>query len=316
MHVLVTGAGGHIGQATLGYLARKGIRATALVLDDPHDLPAGRVVTGDATDPGTVAAALDGVDAVIHLAALPSPAAGTPVDVFATNTLATFVVLEEAGRAGVRRACIASSYAIAGLTFGVQPEPLAYLPVDAAIPLRISDPYALSKQADEATAAMMARRHGMSVVAIRFPFVGDASGRLAAAAARYAASPASGAGEVWSYLDVRDAARALLAAVRVAPAGAHVVYAAAPETLAPFPTEWLLDRFLPGVPRRRALPGREVPIDLQPARRLLGFAAEHHYPVTLPPEDQVAGELAGPDQPGPSVQFGHDDPQVGGGQRR
>jgi nucleoside-diphosphate-sugar epimerase len=277
MHVLVTGASGHIGRATLGCLARNGVRATALVLDDTGDLPAYRVVTGDATHPGAVGAALDGVDAVIHLAALPSPAAGAAVDVFATNTRATFVVLEEAGRAGIRRACIASSYAIAGLTFGVRPQPLAYLPVDAAIPLLISDPYALSKQADEATAAMMARRYGMSVVAIRFPFVGDADGRLAAAAERYAASPASGASEVWSYLDVRDAARALLAAVQVAPPGAQVVYAAAPETLAPYPTDWLLDRFLPGVPRRRAFPGREVPIDLEPARQLLGFAAEHRY---------------------------------------
>jgi nucleoside-diphosphate-sugar epimerase len=278
-HVLVTGAAGLVGRATLRLLAADGIAATALVLDDPGDLPATRIVVGDATRPDDVAAALAGVDAVIHLAALPSPAAGPAETVYSTNARATFVVLEQAGRAGVRHAALASSYAIAGRTFGVRPAPLPYLPLDAAIPLRISDPYALSKQADEATAAMMARRHGMTVVALRLPFVGGPDDRLASAAARYAERPETGATEVWSYVDKRDAARAMLAANRVERVGAHVLYVAAPVTLAPYPTEWLLNRYLPDVPRLRVFPGRTVPIDLKPARDLLGFVAEHVWPV-------------------------------------
>ena len=50
------------------------------------------------------------------------------------------------------------------------------------------------------------------------------------------------------------------------------------ETLAPQPTEWLLDRFHPGVPRPH-FPGRTVPIDLAPARDLLGFEAAHPFEV-------------------------------------
>lgn len=278
-HVLVTGAAGHVGRATLDVLAEQGIAATALVLDDPGDLAAARVVVGDAGRPDDVADALAGVDAVIHLAALPSPALGTPEHVFSVNTRATFVVLEQAGQARVRGAAIASSFAIGGATFGVRPEPLPYLPIDTALPLRISDPYALSKQVDETTAAMMARRHAMSVVALRLPFVGDEGGRVRTAADRYAHAPGTGAPDVWSYLDVRDAARALLAAAQVTRAGAHVLYVAAPETLAPYPTEWLLDTYLPDVPRRRKFAGRSVPVDLDPAHDLLGFAAQHSYPV-------------------------------------
>ncbi|GAA5059197.1 nucleoside-diphosphate-sugar epimerase [Thermocatellispora tengchongensis] len=277
--VLVTGAAGHVGRAVLALLAERGVPVTALVLDPPGELPAARVVIGDARDPAVVAAAMEGVDAVVHLAALPSPRLGTPEEVFTTNTRATFVVLEEAGRRGVRHAAVAGSYAVGGLPFAVRPVSPPYLPVDTATPLRITDPYALSKQVDEATSAMMAARHAMTVVALRLPYVGDAEHKLPAMAEQYARRPEAGARDMWSYIDTRDAARALVMALDVARPGAHTVYAAAPETLSPLPTERLLEEFHPDVPRRRRFPGRTVPIDLEPAAALLGFTARHVYPV-------------------------------------
>ena len=277
--VLVTGAAGLIGGATLDLLAGRGIPATALVLDEPgRRLPADRVVVGDAGDPAVVAEALDGADAVIHLAAIPTPLVDPGERVFTVNTAATFAVLDRAGHAGVRRAAIASSYAICGLPFAAKPLTMPYLPIDTALPLQITDPYALSKRADEETAAMVHRRYGMTVVALRLPFVGDPAERLPWAARRYADQPAEGAADVWSYLDVRDAARALVAALAPARPGHHVVYVAAPETLAPYPTEQLLDRFHRDVPRP-PFAGRTVPIDLDPARELLDFTAEHVWPV-------------------------------------
>jgi nucleoside-diphosphate-sugar epimerase len=196
---------------------------------------------------------------------------------FAGNTRATFTVLDRAGRAGIRRVALASSYAICGLPFARRPLRMPYLPIDTALPLQATDPYALSKQADEATAAMMTRQYAMTTVALRFPFVGDHD-RLAGMAAVYARDPAGGATDVWSYLDVRDAARALLAALSPATPGAHVLYAAAPETLAPDPTEELVTRYHPDVPHP-PFAGRTVPIDLAPARDLIRFAAEHVWPV-------------------------------------
>lgn len=281
MHVLVTGAAGMVGRATLTLLADEGVEATALVLERPaDDLPAARVVVGDAADVDTVADALRGVDAVVHLAAIPSPYLGTPAEVFGRNSLATFVVLDQAGRHGVTRAAIASSYAICGLPFAAHPLAMPYLPVDRHLPLQVTDPYALSKQADEATAEMAARRWGMRVIALRYTFIGTPDGRLPIRAAELAAAPVRGAAEVWSYLDARDAARAAWLSLHAGGSGADVVYVAAPETLAPYPTEWLLDRFHSGVPRRKAHPGRTVPIDVAHARDLLGFTAQHIWPVT------------------------------------
>ncbi|GAA0574345.1 NAD(P)-dependent oxidoreductase [Paractinoplanes ferrugineus] len=305
--VLVTGAAGLVGTAVLELLAAHGVPATALILE-PASVGADRTVVGDAADPAVVDDALADVTDVIHLAAIPDPIRDPAEVVFGRNTLATFAVLDRAGRRGVERAAIASSYAICGLPFARTPLRLPYLPIDARLPLQITDPYALSKQADEATAEMINRAYGMTVVALRLPFIGAADGRLATAAARFATDPATGAADVWSYLDVRDAARALFAALRPARPGFHVVYAAAPETLAPQPTQWLLDRFHPGVPRP-SFTGRTVPIDLAPARDLLGFEAAFPFPVRSsvspcaeagPPEPRRAGPSGSPRTPGPA----------------
>ncbi|MFE4537586.1 NAD-dependent epimerase/dehydratase family protein [Streptomyces scopuliridis] len=270
--VLVTGAAGLIGRAATGLLRSHGVRATALVLDDPGDLSVDRVVTGDAGDPVTVREALAGVDAVIHLAALPSPRHGTPLEVFGGNTRATFVVLEEAGRAGVNRAMIASSYSILGIAWATTRLHPAYYPIDEEIPLEITDPYALSKQADEATAQMMSRRHGMDIVAIRYPFVSNET-RLSARLAATLADPGATAADSWAYLDVDDAAEAAWRAVTVPLRGFHTVFTAAPDTLAPYSTEELIAAYHPDTPLRRPIPGRQTPIDTTAATRLLGFTA-------------------------------------------
>jgi nucleoside-diphosphate-sugar epimerase len=277
--VLVTGAAGLVGSAVLDLLAARGTPSTALILEPAgRPLPADRIVVGDARDPDTVADALRDADAVIHLAAIPSPDHHPDSVVFGLNTQATFTVLDQAGRAGVRRAAIASSYAICGLPFARRPLRMPYLPIDTALPLQITDPYALSKQTDEATAAMAARQYGMTVVAMRLPFIGTHTDRLPATARHWADDPRAGAADVWSYLDARDAARALVAALDPAEPGSHVVYVAAPETLAPYPTEELLARFHPDVPHP-PFPGRAVPIDLEPAHALLGFTAEHIWEI-------------------------------------
>ncbi|MFK3979377.1 NAD-dependent epimerase/dehydratase family protein [Micromonospora sp. NPDC050397] len=245
--------------------------------DRVADLPADRVVTGDAGDPETVRSALVGVDAVVHLAAIPAPTLDTPQGVFTRNTRATFAVLEQAGLAGVRRTVVASSFSVTGLPWAEVELHPAYVPVDERLPLQVTDAYALGKQADEATVEMMARRHGGCIVALRLPFVGHHDDRLAHRAAELAEDPGVGARDLWSYLDVRDAARACwLGLTRPGP-GAHVVFVAADDTLAPFPTAELLDRYHPDVPRRADLPGRRSLIDTQAARELLGFQPEHRF---------------------------------------
>nr|WP_211239769.1 NAD(P)-dependent oxidoreductase [Jiangella gansuensis] len=295
-HVLVTGAAGMIGRATTNHLRSLGHAVTALVLDDPGDLKVDRVVVGNAGDRAAVEEALDGVEAVIHLAAIPAPVLGTANEVFAGNTAATFTVLDAAGQRGIRRAAIASSINALGYGWSPLRRPCPeYLPLDEDLPTQAADPYSLSKVADEATAAAMHRRYGMTVVALRLPFVGSLStddggdGRLPAHAAAVTANAEVGARDLWLYLETRDAARAMEHALRVSEAGAHVAFVAAPRSIAPYSTEDLLDLYYPDVPRRRPMPGRTAPVDLTQAERILDFTAIH----LLPDSDEVRTLPAG-----------------------
>ena len=150
----------------------------------------------------------------------------------------------------------------------------AYYPLDERLPADLDDPYSLSKYTDERTAEMAYRHWGIDVVALRFPLTA-AHDTLVEHARRAVEDPRHGAKEGWSYLDARDAARAVELSLLATTRGAHPVFVAADTTLMPYPTEDLLDRHGRDRPRLRRFVGREVPIDLTLARTLLGFRAEH-----------------------------------------
>ncbi len=272
--VLVTGAAGEIGTATTAYLTEHGIAVTALSLAGPFPPGADRVVVGDATSPADVASAMEGVEAVVHLAAIPHPTLGTPYAVYRTNVTATFNVLAEAGGRGVRRAVIASSINAFGVPMNSHRVMPAYYPIDEEIPVDIEDAYSLSKFSDEATSRMAWRRWGMDVVAFRFPLVKD-DPVLRETAARYRDDPAHAVREGWSYLDTRDAARAIHLALTVPLHGPHVVGVSASDTLMDGPTAQLLAEHAPGVPLRRPIDGHDSAIDTTRASELLGFRPRH-----------------------------------------
>lgn len=276
--VLVTGASGRLGRAMLEDLAARGVAVVATDRTDPGELKAERVVVGDLADPAVARDAVRDVDAVLHFAALPSPLEGTAKDVFVGNAAATFVVLEEAAAVGVRQAAFASSFSVTGLPWAEEMRHPTYVPVDEDLPLQVADPYALSKQADEATGSMMALRYGMATVALRYPFISPFE-VIQRRAESLAVDPSGGAKDLWTYLDLRDAARAAWLSITRPITGFNVVFLAAPRILAPQPIEELMAQFHPGVPRRDGKPlnGREVPIDLSRARELLGFEAEYVY---------------------------------------
>jgi nucleoside-diphosphate-sugar epimerase len=68
--IFLTGATGLVGSRLLPRLAEAGHAPRALVRRDIEVPPGATIVRGDLDDPASFAAALDGVDAVVHLAAL------------------------------------------------------------------------------------------------------------------------------------------------------------------------------------------------------------------------------------------------------
>ncbi|ACQ79169.1 NAD-dependent epimerase/dehydratase [Beutenbergia cavernae DSM 12333] len=284
-HVLVTGADGRIGRSVVDVLAGAGVTTTGLSPGWEAASRATRIVTGDATSEADVADALEGVDAVVHLAAIAHRDLGRPYDVYRTNTDATFNVLAQAGERGIGRAVIASSINAFGVPMNHHDLLPAYFPIDEDIPEHLDDWYSLSKRSDELTAEMVASHWGMTVVAVRFPHVSTWEA-LRSHAARVAGAPGGGqeVREGWSYLDLRDAAAFVLAALTAPISGAHVVGASAPDTLLAVDSAELLDAHAPSVPRRRPIVGRESLVDVARARTLLGFEARYslHEPAHDP----------------------------------
>lgn len=111
--IFLTGANGFIGRSLAARLRELGATVTGvdLVAD-----PANRVVAGTTTDPAAWAHALQGVDTVVHLAALVSTV--VPVEIaWDVNVLGTKKVIDAAVDAGVRRFVHLSSIAAYGWEF-------------------------------------------------------------------------------------------------------------------------------------------------------------------------------------------------------
>ncbi len=162
--ILLTGAAGSVGRMIAPRLSQR-VDLRAFDLDpgplDAGTLGAGRIemVRGSILDPTELAAALRGMDAVVHLAGIPREAAWA--DLLRVNIDGTQRVLEAARVAGVRRIVLASSNHAVGFT------PLTVEPLAGELPARPDTLYGVSKAAAEALGSYYADRFGMDVVSIR-----------------------------------------------------------------------------------------------------------------------------------------------------
>jgi len=206
MRVLVTGAAGFIGSHVIEAMAAAGYDVRGLDSLSPavHD---GRpsyipneldLRVADVRDPAAVDDALEGVDAVCHLAAMVGLGISlADLPLYAdVNVTGTAVLLDAMGRRGVSRLVLSSSMVVYGegayecpLHGGVRPLPRATADLDAGVfeprcpscgsglawrtvpEHAVLDPrnaYATSKLAQEHLAANWARLTGGTAVALRY----------------------------------------------------------------------------------------------------------------------------------------------------
>jgi uronate dehydrogenase len=160
--VLITGATGEVGRGVVPLL--EGDFALRLLsLDPPGDDP--RRIQADLLDWQILAQAMQGVDAVLHLAVAPGHSGVYEDDAFNdrrfdVNVKGTFHVLECARRAGVRRLVHVSSL-MTLWGYGAA----ATVPGDA--PARPVGTYALTKALGEEVAGHYAMAYGLEVVVLR-----------------------------------------------------------------------------------------------------------------------------------------------------
>jgi len=169
VNVLVTGGAGFIGSHLAEALVAAGHRVRVL-----DNLSTGSLENlsgvrsaldfreGDVLDPASAAAAVEGVDAVLHQAALPSVprSFSAPVETTAVNCGGTLSMLEASRRAGVSRFVFASSSSVYGdAPVAVKDESLEPAPIS---------PYAVSKLSGEIFCRIYRKTYGMATVALRY----------------------------------------------------------------------------------------------------------------------------------------------------
>ncbi|MGD2174196.1 MAG: NAD(P)-dependent oxidoreductase [Candidatus Brocadiaceae bacterium] len=273
--VLLTGGTGLVGRALAPLLAERW-ELRHFDVCDPGDGHPG--VAGDLRDVDALRAACQGVDAVVHVAALHGRAwreAGDEVG-FEVNVLGTRNVLAAAASNGVQRVVFTSSIWATG--HGTAPP---YLPIDEELPRQPAELYGLTKKLGEQMCAYYSTRRGVSTVCLR------PGGILPADA-----PPRDRVRLLFGAVDVRDVARAHLLALTAPDDLEHGVFIVMPDT--PLsevePAGFLenpvgaLDERVPGLAAcvnagKLTLPTIGEWYTNEKARRVLGFEPQHGFDI-------------------------------------
>ncbi len=271
MRALVTGSEGRVGRAVVRELRDHGYGVTPADRSPQH---ADDTQVVDMQDLGQVLGVMQGVNAVVHMAAIPSPGNYPPEVVFRNNVMSTFNVLEAATLLGVHKIVLASSISALGLAFRHRDFSPLHIPFDESHPLLSQDCYGLSKMVGEELAQGYVRRTpALAISSLRFTWVLDQEDIVVARKAREQRE-SSGGGAFWTWVDVRDAASACRLALERNGPGHEAFYIAAPDIRLDIPIEDLLARHFPGdYPIAPEIRGTVSPVDCSKARRLLGWEA-------------------------------------------
>lgn len=167
--VLVTGGAGFIGSNLVDLLLAQG--HSVRILDNlstgkqanlPSD-PRVEFIKGDVADVQLVRRAVQGCQAVVHLAAVASVQASVedPVGTHQSNLIGTLNICEAMREAGIRRVVFASSAAVYGNNGDGEA-------IDEETPKAPLTPYAADKLASEHYLDFYRRQHGLEPVVFRF----------------------------------------------------------------------------------------------------------------------------------------------------
>ncbi|MFC7141033.1 NAD-dependent epimerase/dehydratase family protein [Halosimplex aquaticum] len=272
MDVVVTGGRGASGRWVVDRLATD---HAVTCLDRDHPGPEGhpdvdyRAV--DLTDAGSVFDALTALDpdAVVHWAAIPVADTRPGVDVYRNNTLAAHSVLTAAGRIGAD-VVQASSDGAYGFFFAAETPVPDELPITESHALRPEDDYGLSKVVTEEIGKTIARRDGVSVASLRPSWI-QTPGEYPCRDEAYVEDLSAGAGNYWSYVDARDVADMVAAALAADFDGHEAFNCVGPDNALGRPLVELMEEYYGAVPEDCTVEGDASAYSTAKAERLLDW---------------------------------------------
>lgn len=275
MIIGVTGSGGKLGRATVERLRGDGHEVVGF---DLSGTPGEGFVRVDLTDYGQVLDAFlgvtarhDGLDALVHLAAIPVNGLVPDAATFDNNMAVSFHTLFAALRAGIRTIVSASSITAMGFPFEVAPP---RLPVDEDYSAAFNT-YGLGKVLEETMAGQFVGwAPDLSITALRFTNV-VAEGEYATF--ERAAEPEYRRDLIGSWIDARDAAAAVALALEAARPGFEVYNVAAPGSGVAAPSREVAARWFPGTPVADDLGEFESLMSTRKIQERLGFVARYDW---------------------------------------
>lgn len=277
--VAVTGGSGKVGRACIDDLLQHGFQVINIDAAPPakEKCP---FVEADLADFGQAFEVLsgiddrhNGVDAVVHLAAIPAPGRKPNAEIFRANTLSTYNIFEAARRLKIRNVVWASSETVLGLPFNTPPP---YAPVDEEYAARPETAYSLSKFLGEEMAKQFSRWDpDLKIIGLRFSNVMEPHD--------YERFPGFDADaklrkwNLWAYIDARDAAQAIRKALEAPLKGAEVFIIANADGVMSRPNAELMAEIFPTVPLKDGIGENETLLSIEKARRILGYEPRHTW---------------------------------------
>lgn len=269
MRVAITGGSGRVGRYVVDRLMKT---ADVKVLDLQRPAQNVSYAQANVLDLDTLRREFDGMDAVVHLAAIDYDLQAAPEQYIHVNVQGTWNVLQAAHEAHVRRVVLCSSISACGLSEANPEFPPDYIPVDEEHPGYPIEAYSVSKLLMEKMAESFVRRGDIDVLCLRLMMV------LLPENIRPTIDRARDAATRWLfyYITPEDCARAFEAALQATQVKSGVFFITAADSCRAEPTlDWVQRVFGERVEVRDRAHYEENPcasiFSGKRARDLLGF---------------------------------------------
>ncbi|MGH8159203.1 MAG: NAD-dependent epimerase/dehydratase family protein [Rhodanobacter sp.] len=276
--IIVTGSYGRVGRAICAELDAHGHEWQGVdIVALPEFTPSGRFAHRqcDLTSFGATVDMLQGADAVIHAAAVAYPRFKPEHVTFTENVAMNYNVFSAANLLALKKVVWLSSEKVYGYPFSrLRP---AFVPINEDHPIQAENAYALSKCVSETVATQLAGQAVKSFVSLRSTLV---QGRENYSGYRsFEKDPAVRLWALWSYIDVRDLARACRLAMEAELPGSHAFSIAATDTVMTIPSVELAARFFPSIEMKWPTDAGAYAsfCDCRRAANMFGFTSKHHW---------------------------------------
>lgn len=271
MKIALTGGSGGVGRAITTAALDAGHELVSIDRVEPadeHRRDGVKYLVAEMADYDALVAGFAGCDALIHMAAIPSPGRHPDHVVHNNNVVGSYNALRAAVENNIFRICQASSVNAIGHSYSIDPK-YDYFPIDEEHPNYSEDPYSLSKWICEQQGDAFARLYPqIRIASMRFHWViPDRS----FAARNFTVDAPSPNKHLFAYTRFDAAADACLKSLEAPFTGHEAFYIVAPDTSVDVPTRELIARYFPDTPLKTEMAGRASFFNSTKAERMLGW---------------------------------------------